>query len=348
MSASSLSLSTQANPAPLAISFRLLFSLYAIIPICLSLQWADSWFWQGYLQKNLPTSPNHFLLFQILFGTPHILASAILLSSNQDYIKLYQTRLLGMSLAIAVFFGLGSLIIPYKALYLIAAGWTVYHVLKQQHGIARGLCRLPEQAFQVLMWLSITAGFAVYIGIFLKNSLDVQQTEWVRHVAGGLCFGLLCATAYYQRHCPTFFSKCFLWANSFLVLSSFYLYTKQYYFLAILVPRLVHDITAYVFYVAHDFNKHQQQAQNTLYRWAKKCHIPIVIVLPLLSFSAAFLLQAYGDEVVNYLGMTLFDVEIRKAITLGLLGYFALMHYYTESFTWKQGSPYRQYIRFSP
>jgi len=347
MSASSFSFPSRLETPQLAISFRLLLSLYAIIPICLGLQWADSVFWQGYLQNALPSSPNHFLLFQILFGTPHILASAILLVSNRDYVHCFRTRLLWMSLAIVVFFGLGSLVIPYKALYLIAAGWTVYHVLKQQHGIARGVCRLPEQAFQVLMWLSIVAGFAIYTGIFLKNGLDAQQTVWVRQVAGGLCFGLLCATVYYQRHCPTFFSKCFLWANSLLVLSSFYLYAQQYYFLAILIPRLVHDITAYVFYVTHDFNKHQQQPQNTLYRWAKQCHIPIVTVLPLLSFGAAFILQAYGDQWANYLATALFEVEIRKAITLGLIGYFALMHYYTESFTWKQGSPYRGFIRFA-
>ncbi len=347
MSASSCSFPSPLETPQLAISFRLLLSLYAIIPICLSLQWADSWFWQGYLQKALPSSPGHFLLFQILFGTPHILASTILLASNQDYLKRYRTRLLGMSLAIVVFFGLGSLVIPYQVLYLIVAGWTVYHVLKQQHGIARGVCRLPGQAFQVLMWLSIVAGFAIYVGIFLKNSLTPVQAEWVNLAAGGLCVGLLLATTYYQRLCPTFFSQCFLWANSLLVLSSFYLYATQYYFLAILVPRLVHDITAYVFYVTHDFNKNKPQPQNTLYRWAKKCHIPIAIVLPLLSFGAAFLLQAYGDLVVNYLGVALFDVEIRKAVTLGLLGYFALMHYYTESFTWKQDSPYRQFIQFT-
>jgi len=40
-------------------------------------------------------------------------------------------------------------------------------------------------------------------------------------------------------------------------------------------------------------------------------------------------------------------MEINKAITLGVLGYLALMHYYTEAFTWKQGSPYRRFIAFS-
>jgi hypothetical protein len=70
-------------------------------------------------------------------------------------------------------------------------------------------------------------------------------------------------------------------------------------------------------------------------------------VLPVCSFVLAFVLQAYGDNIVSAMTEFFFGVEIRKAITLGLLGYLALMHYYTEAFTWKQGSPYRQFIAFS-
>jgi len=347
MSASPLSLSSLPPTPELAVSFRWLLGLYAIIPACLLLQWADAGFWHGYLQQNLPSNPSHFLLFQILFGTPHIVASSIVLASNKDYLQHYRNRLLWMTLAIILFFGVGSLFIPYRALYVIAAAWTVYHVLKQQHGVARGVCRLPEWAFQTLLWLSISAGIAIYIGIFLHNSLTPQQTEWIKHLAGGLCLGLACATFYCQRHCQTSFSKAFLWANSLLVLGSFYLYIQKYYFLAILIPRLVHDITAFMFYVTHDYNKHHQQAQNVLYRWAGYCRLPIFVVLPLLSFGLTFLLQAYGDQAVNFIGVNLFDTEIRKAVTLGLIGYLSLMHYYTEAFTWKQGSPYRQFIAFS-
>jgi len=61
----------------------------------------------------------------------------------------------------------------------------------------------------------------------------------------------------------------------------------------------------------------------------------------------AFVLQAYGDNVVSVITETFFGVELHKAITLGLLGYLALMHYYTEAFTWKQESPYRRFIAFS-
>jgi hypothetical protein len=230
--------------------------------------------------------------------------------------------------------------------YVLVAAWTVYHVLKQQHGVARGVCRLPDWAFYLLLWLSVAAGLVVYIGIFLKHSLSIEQVFWIKTIAASLCALLVLSALFCQRYINTAIGRWFLLSNVFLVLSSFYLYVEQYYFFAIMIPRLVHDATAYIFYVTHDYNKHRLQPQNFIYRTAKQCRLSIFVVLPLLSFLLAFVLQAYGDDVISYLTQVLFGVEIRKAITLGLLGYLALMHYYTEAFTWKQGSPYRQFISF--
>lgn len=335
------------NRNKLAVSFQLLLRLYFIIPLCLLLQLLDGWYWQGYLKENLPSSPSHFLLFQILFGTPHIIASTLILISNTDYLKCYKSRIVLMTAAIAIIFGIGSLFISNRILYIGVASWTVYHVLKQQHGVARGICRLPDWAFHLLLWLSVAAGIFIYIGIFLKNSLDGQQAEWLKHLAAGLCLCLVCSAILCQRYVNTVFGKWFLWSNVLLVISSFYLYVQQYYFLAILAPRLVHDATAYIFYIIHDYNKHHPQPQNFIYRCAARCNMHVFIVLPLISFILAFVLQAYGDNVINFITQVLFHVEFHKAITLGLLGYLALMHYYTEAITWKQGSPYRQFIAFT-
>lgn len=347
MSAQAISAQDISNDNQLAVSFRLLLGLYSIIPLCLLLQLFDGWFWHGFLQQHLPSSPKQFLLFQIIFGTPHIVASSILLATNTEYLKFYKLKVIMMTVAIAIVFGIGSLFIPYKVLYVTVAAWTVYHVLKQQLGVGRGLYRMPDSVFYLMLWLSVTAGLFVYIGIFLKNSLDMQQLEWIKLIAGGLCAGLVCTALLCQRYATTLIGKWFLWSNVLLVLSTFYLFVQQYYFLAILVPRLVHDATAYIFYVVHDYNKHYTHPRNFMYRYAERCHLPVFIVLPLCSFALAFVLQSYGDSAFNAVTELLFGVEINKAITLGLLGYLALMHYYTEAFTWKQDSPYRQFIAFS-
>lgn len=331
----------------ISVSFRLLLALYAIIPICFLLQFLDSWFWQGALLAMLPAKPNHLFLFQILFGTPHIIASSILLVSNRDYVQTYQKKLIWMTAAIATVFGIGSLFISYWVFYVLVAAWTVYHVLKQQHGVARAVCRLPNFVFYLLLWLSVIAGLLIYLGIFLKGHFEPQQTFWLKTAIVSLCICLVLGALRYQRYVTTGFGRLFLWSNIFLVLSSFYFYHYEYYLFAILIPRLVHDTTAYIFYVTHDYNKHAAKPQNIIYRVAKHCHLSVFLVLPILSFSVAFILQIYGDAIVNYIMQTLFDVEIKKAITLGLIGYLSLMHYYTEAFTWRQDSPYRRFISFS-
>ncbi|MDD4915588.1 MAG: hypothetical protein PHW13_11210 [Methylococcales bacterium] len=329
------------------VSFRFLLSLYAIVPICAALQLLDRFGFNFALRDMLPSSPGHFLLFQILFGTPHILASNMLLASHLDYLAAFKNRMLGMTLFIVVFFGVGSLFIPYRVLYVITACWTVYHVLKQQHGIAKAVCRLPTTAFYLQLWLSVIAGIFIYMGIFLKNSLSPVQAAWVMQIATGLSAALFVSTLYAQKYVPDRFGLYFLWANSLLVLSSWYMYTQQYYFLAILIPRLVHDISAYSFYVSHDVNRQAMQPPTGLYRLVQVYNIPVAAVLPVCSLLLTYILQVHGDDFINFITHTLFATEIHKAVTLGLVGYFSLMHYYTEAFVWSAGSPLRRYIRFA-
>jgi uncharacterized membrane protein (UPF0136 family) len=337
----------QQSKLQMPVSFRFLLGLYSIVPLCIVLQLLDQFFFNHTLRDLLPNSPGHFLLFQIVFGTPHILASNILLLSHREYLATFKNKMLGMSVFIILVFGVGSLFIPYRVLYIITACWTVYHVLKQQHGIAKAVCRLPALSFYLQLWLSVGAGIFIYLGIFLQSSLTVEQAGWVLKIATVLSLGLLLNTLAVQKQVPDRFGLIFLWANSLLVLSSWYMYVQEYYFLAILIPRLVHDICAYSFYVSHDVNRQAEPPASALYRLAKVCGLPVAFVLPLASFLLTYLFQVYGDDLVNWVTQTLFATHIYKAVTLGVIGYCSLMHYYTEAFVWSAGSPLRRYIRFA-
>ena len=347
MSAPAASFSEDVSSKKLAVSFRLILGLYGIIPLCLILQCFDGWFWGDYLRHTLPSSPYHFVLFQILFGTPHIIASNILLVSNAEYFGHFKSQIILMTAAIAAAYFLGNMVFPYKVLYVAVAGWTVFHVLKQQYGIAKGLCQLPDWAFKLLLYISVGAGLVIYIGIFLRRTFTPDQLAAIKTGALAGCFLLFAAGLYCQRFVKNLFGKCFYWSNIFLVITSFYLFYQQQYFMAILVPRFVHDATAYIFYVTHDYNKHGRQPQNSLYRLAARCNLHVFVVLPLLSFALAFVLQAYGDDLMNIITNYLFGKEFYKTITMGFLGYLALMHYYMEGLTWQKDSPYRKYIAFT-
>lgn len=347
MSATSLSIDYPNQVSKLSVSFRFLLVLYGIIPVCLLVLWLDKVAFDSALRAWLPSSPGHFLLFQLFFGTPHIIASNLLLLSNADYVQTFKHKLIGMTMFIALFFGVGSLVIPYQVLYIISACWTVYHVLKQQLGIAKPICRLPNWAFNMQLLSCVSAGIAVYLGVFLKNSLSDTQAAMVAEIARGLTLVLLLVTLVCHRHVVSRFGHAFLWANSLLVMCTWYVYSEGYYFLAILMPRLIHDISAYSFYITHDVNRHGEQPRNTLFSLARICHLPVAWVLPVLSFALTYVLQAYGDVWVNLILQYLFATQIYKVVTLGLIGYLALMHYYTEAFIWAAESPLRRYIRFS-
>jgi hypothetical protein len=347
MSAPSLDMLQRYRLTHLTVSFRFLLVLYAIVPLCLLIQFADQFMFAFRLRELLPSSPNHFLLFQVLFGTPHIIASNILLISHAEYRHRFKQKFIGMSLFIVLFFGVGSLFIPYRWLYIISVCWTVYHVLKQQHGVAKAVCRLPPLGFYMQLGLSVGAGICIYLGTFLKDGLDVETSNWVLQIAIVLTVGLFLSTCVWQARVTDRFGQYFLWANSSLVISCCYFYAEHYYFLAILMPRLVHDLTAFSFYISHDVNRHAKQADNALFRLTQAAHIPVVVVLPVLAFSLTWFLQQYGDALVDYVSTQLFSIPIYKAVTLGLFGYLALMHYYTEGFVWSSGSPLRRYITFS-
>ena len=219
MSAPSVSIHDSLCDQKQAVSYRLLLSLYAIIPIFLFLQCADNWFWQDYLRNSLPSSPYHFVLFQILFGTPHIIASNILLVSNTDYVKYYKRHIIFMTVAIAIAYLLGTILLPYRLLYILVACWTIYHVLKQQYGVARGVCQLPDALFKSLLYLSVLVGVAIYLGIFLMNGLDDQQIFWIKLIAGVGCSVLFLLAFVNQGRVSTQLGRWFYWSNIFLVLS---------------------------------------------------------------------------------------------------------------------------------
>ena len=348
MSAQPLLQSESTKPSlPMVVSIRFLLGLYLVIPACLILQLVDQYFLEFTIRDALPSSPGHFLLFQLLFGTPHIIASSLLLITHSDYLKVFQKRLVLMTVFIATFFGVGSLFIPYKVLYIMTACWTVYHVLKQQHGIAKAVCHLPAIAFNFQVAISVVGGCLIYLGVFLNNSLSPEQAEMILKSSMLMSVALILCSLWCMRFISNAQGIWFLWANTLLVVVSYYFLSQQYYFMAILIPRVVHDISAYSFYVSHDYNRHHSVVDtHSLYSFAKKLRIPVVLVLPVLSFLLTYLLQAYGDDFINVIMHTLFATEIYKAITLGLFGYLALMHYYSEAFVWSGGSPLRNYIYF--
>lgn len=326
----------------LSLSLRGLLLLYLVIPLALGAVVVDQLVLDGSLRATLPREPSHYLLFELVFGWPHIVASTIVLATNGEYVSAYRRKLLVASTVIIAFFTVGYFALPYTLLFFIAATATIVHVLKQQIGIGRGAARTGSRLYTVWGWAAIGTGVVLYNALFLK-ALDPYRPVLVP-VAALLAAVTVGLAVRLHRDITSALGRRFLWANTALVVTSMLLYSAGYGLLAIAVPRIIHDTTAFAFYVLHDANKHGSGARNRLHRLAARVPGGTFWVTPALAILAAYLLSGHGDALVHQLSGGVLADTVPKPVSLGVLGYLGMMHYYYESFTWKNGSPYRKHI----
>ncbi|MFN2555786.1 MAG: hypothetical protein ABR592_02760 [Nitriliruptorales bacterium] len=325
-----------------SLSLRRLLLLYLVIPLALGLVVVDQLVLDGSLRAALPREPSHYLLFELVFGWPHIVASTIILATNGEYVAAYRRRLLVASAVITAFFTIGYFTLPYTVLFFVGATATIVHVLKQQIGIGRGAARTGSRIYGAWGWAAIATGVVLYNALFLQ-ALDPYRPVLVP-VAAILAAITVWLAVRVHRDITSDLGHRFLWANTALVASSFLFYLGGYGLLAIAVPRVVHDMTAFAFYVVHDANKHGSGPRNSLHRLAARIPGGVFWVTPALAIVVAYLLSEHGDALVHLLSGGIVADAVPKPVSLGVLGYLGMMHYYYESFTWKSGSPYRPYI----
>jgi len=328
------------------ISARFLLAIYAIVPICLLAMAIDGLFFTDSFFRALPTSPENNLYFQLAFGTPHIIASSIILAANTEYVRWYWLQIVLFTAFVLAFFGIGSFYFSYEVFFAIVGAATVMHVIKQQVGIGKGLCRIPSWTYEAWGWLLVVFGTILYYAVYMGNGLQPQTRAWVHGVLGVLAATAFVLTVMCHFQIEGTLGRLYLWGNAAMVLQSGLFYAADYSFLAILGPRLVHDITAFTFYVTHDMNRHGEEPQSLLYLLPEKLGLGVFWVCPLLAVALTYFFTMYFDQLVGYVTPMLgFEVPYNPSFLV--VGYLGLLHYFTEAFTWRQGSPYRPHYGFT-
>ena len=117
-------------------------------------------------------------------------------------------------------------------------------------------------------------------------------------------------------------------ANFALVGSVVLLYLMDYSFFMVLIPRVIHDLTAFAFYITHDQNRNSERTHNALYSIFDRTGIPVAILCPLLAVIFAFPLT--------------YCMQIPWVYHLAMIA--ALFHYYTDGITWKREAPHREFV----
>lgn len=326
---------------PRTIDCRWLLALYAVVPLSLLIAAADILLLDSRLRHDvLPYSPDRWPLWSVVFGLPHIVASLVTMA-DREYLAHYRHSLLwplviaatGSSICV-----LGPQPIGQQALFIFLAFYTIYHVLSQQLGITLVMMGTPPtRAFHAWKWLSIFSGFAIFTLVF-------GHAYGLRHVMLGsfrlydlleVMAGVLMALtfAFALRLTPRSRNRLgtwYLWGNVALLATAFLTLELQYTVFTILMPRVIHDLTAFTVYITHDMNRNAEQPRNLVYRLARFTRLPPLVLLPVLAIGIAYFITT----------------SLHIAAVSVLMFTITLLHYYFEGFIWRGPNPHRQQISF--
>lgn len=323
--------SAQALSSPQKISSIFLLSIYGIIPVSLAVIATDYFFFDFRLARFLPSDASQMGWLNILFMLPHVVAS-VFTFADREYIETYAVRL---GLSSFLFAGSIMLLIAttsFSLLVFILSVYTAYHQIAQQTGIASIITKNRSTAHVIWKWMGfcILFFFFLYSAIvpekraaMLEGNRDLLQLLGAIFVAAFLAVSTI--TAWQSK---TRMGILFIAANTLMLIIHGFLFSLNLIFFMILIPRVIHDVTAFAFYVSHNKNRNSDTPRNIISKVFKPMRIPEYILTPALALACS-------------LAMTQFMAPLYLIFTLAFL---AVFHYYWEGIMWKSGSPHRNYI----
>ena len=297
--------------------------LFLFIALC------DTFFFNTSIQKILPKDIEQVFIYYALFELPHIIAS-LFIFGDKEYRTEYRPILYKNIFIVLPLIALSVVYIP-KYFYIVYICYTLYHFTHQQFGIAKLYGIKKSRYISFLKYLFIIVGS---LGVISTPGLllpEILQTS--------ILVTLLSVSVYFivEKHNR---KNIYLTLYILAFMSASFLFGFGYTFLALLSMRMVHDITAFMFYSSHNYNRKEDkesQSTNPIFSSKATRSIHPYILTPLLAISIN-LLYVYLVH-----ASSLYFV----AHTLFLSGYFFLgfLHYNLEGSLWKRDSLARNYIQ---
>lgn len=380
MSSITTTIDTQINARRYSVSNTLLLSLYLVIPVSIAIVLIDLVFLDSYLRYDvLPANPASLMLWVIIFNLPHIFSSFITLA-DKEYLSFYRERFTkAMVVILSVVIGItyvAPIILPqniadglYTALFVFFGGYTMYHVLSQQFGLGMMMMRQPpSRVFEAWRWTGTIATTLMYFLVLFKYMFsfwvfDMDSADIALYVAAffvvvSVLLGSLLASKTQQK-----VGFWYVQGNNLMLIVLWVLVYMDYSFFVIAIPRIIHDLTAFIIYSVHDQNRNQHEYKNNIYRALRFIPLKPLLLCSLLAMVVAMSFQCtlffidigigfsgYGGGeciVQNYYapeGTT----TLPQSMRLGVLLFFicGLFHYYIEGFVWKRDSIHRHSVTF--
>lgn len=322
---------------PMEVRYKTLLGILLIVPLFVAIAAADYFFFGKEILHFTATIPRPYILYAMaLIALPHIVASLITFA-DKEYLSYYKQPLL-RGVVTAGILGIGApLLLGTMATWIIMAFYTMYHTLAQQFGISLMMMgKAPTKDFTIYKWLLLLPSSFAYLILLEAESplpIFIEQAGYVLLIACPLLALFFGARFYlgalkgpHEKIGLIYFigTGVTLYASLFLLLSGYIL-------LAILIPRLIHDFTAFYIYMVHDQNRNDAKMRNPVYALPAKIGIPPAWLCAPIAIGLSCTLLYWRED---------FNI-VTMIVSMAIF-----MHYYIEGIMWKRGTPHRQHTPF--
>ncbi len=315
-----------------SISPNFLLGLFSIAPLALLVAIADRFLFGERILNFLPRDPEQMRLFTGFFILPHIVASSLSFF-DREYLAFYKSSLLKYIPLICFVCMVPTLLWGdrgFEFTFLIYSFWNIYHVLTQQLGISRILLKRVSKSYTAWKWLIFIIGILLYSRIYPAFSIMNSWHEGMKWAIFALVLPTVYLSHQVARQSLSTVGRHYVWANLVLLVIAILLFEMRYFFLSILLPRVIHDLTAYHFYFVHDHNRNESRANNFLFGALNPLKLPWAWLGPIWSIIFANLLMEANRFGLRSVG--LFTITV------------SAIHFYTEAISWKGPSLHRKQI----
>ncbi|MCR9204502.1 MAG: hypothetical protein NXH75_07995 [Halobacteriovoraceae bacterium] len=287
----------------------------------------DTFFLNSDFSRILPEDPHSLFIINLFFGLPHIVAGNIQLADRQ-YLSHHRIGLI-VCLVIGLAFpytlisqlGLGAFI---TVEFVIAA----FHTSGQQVGIAKMFSKFDTKFYSAWKWssrlaLSLTALRMIqfeYLKAYFEGGLD--------YVIGLFILINLLTGLHMIKGAKEKVGLVYIAINSLTTIAFFYFQLWGYAALSILILRIPHDTTAFLFYMNHSRLRNKEKHNNFVVKLLNLSESKTGYFLPFLAVPLALFIQQWEF-------LFLLDA------------FLSFLHYSSETFIWKSGSFPIRFIKMS-
>lgn len=312
-----------------------LIMLYWIIPITILVVWLDQTIFNKTILFSSPFRPESWILWVYLFGMPHVIGG-MQMFADSEYLKMYGWRLFRILIVCLLLPPVVVSLLGEQYMFMIFMTFIVYHTISQQFGLTLvALKKKPDFLFYVWKWFAIGVSMILYVLLYSEPFPLVLFDNGLRDplVLTGKIFlviSILAASLIIWRNRFNKIGILYVISNVALIFTECYLFYMQYYFLVVVIGRIIHEFTAWPIYAIHDHNRNYGGSPNWIFRLFRN-KLPMAV----LSIFSAFLI---GFALM----FTVSSIPFLASIFVSL----SIYHYYTEHFLWRRDGLLRNHVNF--